>query len=341
MLAFGSLHHDKAELTRVLYMFAVFSLVLGLVSILAFTGRHPLGFTLSARAAPEGDRQSELLRRDPGDRAPDHPGAGGERDGNAGAWASWWSRLVNIGSIVSTRLARRDAVARRRRAPALAPAGADAVQDASQKVEAVALICRRRRRCLLLPLLGRRRAASPVDLQAEARQHRRPARDGSRSGRRRGTSSRSIRVTGIGYGAFVRTSRSTGCSTRGFAGLRLFKTEPKEVHNAYLGQPHRARSPRAHPASSACWPRRCSALGAPPGARSESASTTSANVANALMLVPDGWGVGSIFVERETSRPRWIVIGSASLCRSSFRAHVTPHLRRRCASNRVQRRRRS
>ena len=54
MLAFGSLITTKAELTRVLWMFSIFSLVLGVFSILAFTGREPLGLTLTGEGRAGG-----------------------------------------------------------------------------------------------------------------------------------------------------------------------------------------------------------------------------------------------------------------------------------------------
>ena len=54
MLAFGSLITTKAELNRVLFVVAAFSLVLGVLSILAFTGRHPLGLTLAGEGRAGG-----------------------------------------------------------------------------------------------------------------------------------------------------------------------------------------------------------------------------------------------------------------------------------------------
>jgi O-antigen ligase len=115
-------------------------------------------------------------------------------------------------------------------------------------------------------------------------------------------------VTGIGYGAFVDISIDRILQSPISQDFELFKTEPKEVHNAYLGTLTELGIPGLFFF--------LGLLGSTVLALQRTARRARkigehyvANVANALTLSLAGWAVGSIFAESETARPRWIVIG--------------------------------
>jgi O-antigen ligase len=112
---------------------------------------------------------------------------------------------------------------------------------------------------------------------------------------------------GIGYGAFVRTSVDRIYSTPG-ASIENFQVHPEEVHNVFLGTATELGLPGLGIfigllLSTGLALRRTARRARDAGAHFIS------SVANALIIGLVGWCVGSMFIETETSRPLWIVIG--------------------------------
>lgn len=112
---------------------------------------------------------------------------------------------------------------------------------------------------------------------------------------------------GIGYGAFVRTSVDRIYSTPG-ASIENFNVHPEEVHNVFLGTAAELGIPGLTIflgllLSTGIALRRTAKRAQEVGA------TFISSVANALIVGLLGWCVGSMFIETETSRPIWILIG--------------------------------
>jgi O-antigen ligase len=306
MLAFGSLITTRSELNRVLYLFAVLSLILGVLSILSFTGRHPLGFTLTGEGRSEG-----------GTGNPNYfaaiqvitlPMILVLAANEAKRWRLAFLvivGLVNVGSVIST-------VSR---------------GGMLSLVLVVALI-------LLLPARtvfrtrGQKIAAVITILLAATVFVTRYSGDvvprlTSVFGGSQATEAGSGRLaiwpvawnefqkhpaTGIGFGAFVEVSIDRILGSPASQDFELPKTQPKEVHNAYLGSLTELGIPGltlflgllvSTMLALRRTARRARMLG----------EHYVATVANALILSLAGWAVGSVFAESETARPRWIVIG--------------------------------
>jgi putative inorganic carbon (HCO3(-)) transporter len=112
---------------------------------------------------------------------------------------------------------------------------------------------------------------------------------------------------GIGYGAFVRTSVDRIYATPG-ASIENFNVHPEEVHNVFLGTAAELGIPGltiflALLFSTGVLLRRTANRAREVGAHFIS------SIANALIIGLIGWCVGSMFIETETSRPIWILIG--------------------------------
>ena len=306
MLAFASLITTKAELNRVLYMFTIFSLVLGALSILAFTGRHPLGFTLT------GEGRS----------------GGGTGNPNyfaaiqvitfpmilvlaANATKRWVlaflviAGLVNIGSVIST-VSRGGTLSLVLVIMLILLLPAQALFRARwQKVVAVTVIVLAATTFVVrysgdvVPRLSSIFAGSQGTEAGSGRLAIWPVA---------WNEFQEHPVTGIGFGAFVEVSIDRILGSPGSQDFDLPKTQPKEVHNAYLGSLAELGIPGlfffmglliSTVLALRRTARRARKLG----------EHFIANVANALILSLAGWAVGSIFAESETARPRWIVIG--------------------------------
>jgi O-antigen ligase len=112
---------------------------------------------------------------------------------------------------------------------------------------------------------------------------------------------------GIGYGAFVRTSVDRIYSTPG-SSIENFNVHPEEVHNVFLGTAAELGIIGLTIflgllASTGLLLRRTAKRARDMGDHYLS------SVANALIVGLVGWCVGSMFIETETSRPIWILIG--------------------------------
>ena len=116
-------------------------------------------------------------------------------------------------------------------------------------------------------------------------------------------------LQGVGYGAWVRISNNRLVDTPGVH-LGNFKLRPNgsEVHNAFLGTAAEVGLIGlflflgllvATALALRRFARRARAAGDP----------YLAKIANALLIGLIGWCVGSLFIETETSRPIWILIG--------------------------------
>ena len=135
-------------------------------------------------------------------------------------------------------------------------------------------------------------------------------------------------VEGVGYGAWVRISNDRLVETPGVV-LTNFKLRPhgSEVHNAFLGTTAELGFVGLFLflgmlGSTALMlrrvARRARALG----------DFYLAKIANALLIGLVGWCIGSLFIETETSRPIWILIGLClalpKLLDASARGEVNP-----------------
>jgi O-antigen ligase len=306
MLAFGSLITTKGELNRVLYIFAIFSLVLGVVSILSFTGRHPLGLTLAGE------------------------GRGGGGTGNPNFFAAiqvitlpiilalaaneekrWrlaflvLATLVNIGSILST-------VSRGGTLSLLI------VVLLILLLPARALFRTRAKKAVAVTLILLGITAFVFRYSGDV-----TPRLLSTFGGGQQTEAGSGRLAiwpaawseftkhpllGIGFGAFVDVSVDRILDTPVSQDYELFHTKPKEVHNAYLGSLTELGIPGLFLFLGLLISTMLALRRTARRAR-EVGEHYIGNVANALILGLVGYAVGSIFAESETARPRWIVIG--------------------------------
>ena len=112
---------------------------------------------------------------------------------------------------------------------------------------------------------------------------------------------------GIGYGAFVRTSVDRIYSTPG-SSIENFNVHPEEVHNVFLGTATELGIPGLTIFLGLLFSTGLALRRTAKRAREAGAHYLS-SVANALIVGLVGWCVGSMFIETETSRPIWIVIG--------------------------------
>ena len=306
MLTFGSLITTKAELNRVLFVVAAFSLVLGVLSILAFTGRHPLGLTLAGE------------------------GRAGGGTGNPNFFAAIQvitlplilvlavyeqrmfrrgflvlAAIINLGSVLST-LSRGGTLSLLLVVLLLLALPARAIfTTRAHKALAVGVI-------LLAATLFVYRYSGDV-----------APRLLSIVGGSQGTDAGSGRlgiwpaawneftehpVTGIGFGAFVEVSVDRILDTPISQDFELFATEPKEVHNAYLGTMTELGLPGLVLFLGLMVSTIVALLRTARRAR-EVGEQYVASVATAIVVGLAGWSVGSVFAESETARPRWIMIG--------------------------------
>ena len=114
-------------------------------------------------------------------------------------------------------------------------------------------------------------------------------------------------VAGVGYGAFVDISVDRVYDTPN-SNIQGFNVHPEEVHNVYLGTATELGIIGLTLflgllLSTALALRRTARRARKLG------EDYVASVANALIVGLAGWAIGSCFIETETSRPPWIVIG--------------------------------
>jgi O-antigen ligase len=306
MLAFASLITSKAELNRVLFIVAMFSLALGVLSILAFTGRHPLGLTLAGE------------------------GRAGGGTGNPNFFAAIQvitlplilvlavyeqrtvrrgllvvAAIINLGSILST----------------LSRGGTLSlllVVILLVALPARSIFHTRGRKALAIGLILLAGTAFVVRYSADVAPRLLSIVGGSEQ-----TDAGSGRLgiwpaawneftehpwTGIGFGAFVEVSVERILDTPISQDFELFATEPKEVHNAYLGTLTELGLPGLVLFMGLFISTVVSLLRTAKRAHA-AAEPYVASVAMAIVVGLAGWAIGSVFAESETARPRWIMIG--------------------------------
>ena len=113
--------------------------------------------------------------------------------------------------------------------------------------------------------------------------------------------------SGIGYGAFAETSIDRIYSTPG-ANITGFNVHREEVHNVYLGTATELGIPGLVFFLGLLVSTFASLRRTARRAR-EAGEEFVANVAYALVVGLASWCVGSLFIETETSRPLWILVG--------------------------------
>jgi putative inorganic carbon (hco3(-)) transporter len=113
--------------------------------------------------------------------------------------------------------------------------------------------------------------------------------------------------TGIGYGAFVETSIDRIYATSG-ANITGFNVHREEVHNVYLGTAAELGLIGLVAFLGLLVSTFVSLRRTARRAR-EAGADFVGNVANALVVGLASWCVGSLFIETETSRPLWILVG--------------------------------
>jgi len=304
MLAFASLLATRRDLERVLYALAGLSLALGVLSTLAFIGRPILGFGLLQEGRVQGGTgdpsffaAAQLIALPLILVLASNVKKGVVRN------ALYLVALVNIGSVLST-------VSR------------------GGTIQLIVVLL------LLLVLPARTIFASPTQkrlamaalvagmavffVHYSADLAPRLETIYSRSSDKTGSGRLAIWPTamaafnerpflGIGYGAFVRTSVDRIYSTPG-ANIENFRVHPEEVHNVFLGTATELGIPGLTIFLGLLFSTGLVLRRTAKRAREVGAHFIS-SVANALIVGLIGWGVGSMFIETETSRPLWIVIG--------------------------------
>ena len=113
--------------------------------------------------------------------------------------------------------------------------------------------------------------------------------------------------TGIGYGAFADTSIDRIFATPG-SSITGFNVHREEVHNVYLGTATELGIPGLALFLGILISTFIALRRTARRAR-EAGEEFVANVANALVVGLASWCVGSLFIETETSRPLWIIVG--------------------------------
>jgi O-antigen ligase len=306
MLAFGSLITKKEELRRVLYMFAVFSLALGVLSILAFTGRHPLGLALSGEGRSGGGTGNpNFFAAIQVITLPMIIVLAAHERRRWGLAFLLVAGLINIGSVIST-VSRGGTMSLVLVVLLILFLPANTLFRVRwQKVAAVTAIALGIAVFLLryggdvTPRLTSTFGGSQQTDAGSGRLAIWPVA---------WNEFKDHPVNGIGFGAFVEISIDRILGSPGSQDYELFKIEPKEVHNAYLGTLTELGIIgfflfMGILVSTALALRRTARRARAVGEHFV------ANVANALIVSLAGWALGSIFAESETSRPRWIVIG--------------------------------
>jgi O-antigen ligase len=305
MLSFASLLATRRDLERVLYAFAVLSLALGVLSTMAFIGRPILGFGLLQEGRVQGgtgdpsffaatqlialplilvlasNAKKTLLRN-----------------------ALYLVALVNIGSVLSTvsRGGTIQLVVVLLLLIAL-PARAIFTSPTQKRVAMAALVAGMavffvHYSADLAPRLKTIYSSENSSQASSGRLAIWPAAVDAFNERP---------FLGIGYGAFVHTSVDRLYSTPGTS-LENFNVHPEEVHNVFLGTAAELGIPGLTLflgllVSTGLTLRRTAKRARDLGDQFLN------SVANALIVGLLGWCVGSMFIETETSRPLWIVVG--------------------------------
>ena len=306
MLAFASLITTKDELTRVLWMFSILSLVLGVFSILAFTGREPLGLTLTGEGrAGGGTGNPNFFAAIQVIALPMIVALAAIEQKRGRIAFLLLAALVNIGSILST-------VSRGGTLSLLL------VLLLLVFLPARTIFGTRGRKALIVGVILLGATAFFVRYTSDLAPRLVSIVGGSQE-----TDAGSGRlgiwpaawdaftenpVTGIGFGAFIEGSVDRILQTPISQDFELFATEPKEVHNAYLGTLTELGVVgfalfMGLLISTVLALRRTAKHARRVG------EDYLANISNALIVGLSGWAVGSVFAESETARPRWIVIG--------------------------------
>jgi O-antigen ligase len=303
MLSFASLLSTRRDLERVLYALAVLSLALGVLSTLAFIGRPLFGFGLLQEGRVQG-----------GTGDPSFFAAAqlialplilvlASRQTGSKRYLLYLVALVNIGSVLST-VSRGGTI--------------------QLVVVLVLLLALPARTIFTSPTQKRVAMAALVAGMAVFFVHYsadlapRLETIYSRSQDKTGSGRLAIwpaavdafherPFLGIGYGAFVRTSVDRIYATPG-ASIENFNVHPEEVHNVFLGTAAELGIPGLAIFLSLLFSTALALRRTAKRAR-ELGDDFISSVANALVVGLIGWCVGSMFIETETSRPIWIVIG--------------------------------
>ena len=304
MLSFASLLATRQDLDRVLYALAVLSLALGVLSTFAFIGRPLFGFGLLQEGRVQGGTG------DPSFFAAAQlialplilvlaSNANGKRRN-----ALYLIALVNIGSVLST-------VSRGGTIQLLVvlllllvlPARAIFTSPAQKRVAMAALLAGMavffvHYSADLAPRLKTIYSSENSNQASSGRLAIWPAAVNALNERP---------FLGIGYGAFVRTSIDRLYATPGTT-LENFNVHEEEVHNVFLG----TAAELGYTGLAIFLGLLLStglALRRTARRAREAGAMFVSSVANALLIGLLGWCVGSMFIETETSRPLWIVVG--------------------------------
>lgn len=305
MLSFASLLATRRDLDRVLYALAALSLALGVLSTFAFIGRPLFGFGLLQEGRVQGGTgdpsffaAAQLIALPLILVLASNAKKGLLRN------ALYLVALVNIGSVLSTvsRGGTIQLVVVLLLLLAL-PARTIFASPAQKRVAMAALIAGMavffvHYSADLAPRLKTIYSSDNSNQASSGRLAIWPAAVNAFNERP---------FLGIGYGAFVRTSIDRLYATPGTT-LENFNVHPEEVHNVYLGTAAELGIPGLTIflgllVSTGIALRRTARRAQEAGAMFIS------SVANALIVGLLGWCVGSMFIETETSRPLWIVVG--------------------------------
>jgi len=304
MLSFASLLATRRDLDRVLYALAGLSLSLGVLSTLAFIGRPLFGFGLLQEGRVQGGTgdpsffaAAQLIALPLILVLASNTQKGLVRN------ALYVVALVNIGSVLST-------VSR-----------GGTIQLVVVLILLLALPARSifrsptQKRLAMVALVGGMviffvRYSADLAPRLETIYSRSQDRTGS--GRlaiwpAAVDAAQERPFLGIGYGAFVRTSVDRIYDTPG-ASIENFNVHPEEVHNAFLGTTAELGIPGITIFLGLLFSTGLALRRTAKRARDAGADFIS-SVANALLVGLVGWCVGSMFIETETSRPIWILIG--------------------------------
>jgi O-antigen ligase len=304
MLSFASLLATRRDLERVLYAFAVLSLALGVLSTMAFIDRPILGFGLLQEGRVQGGTgdpsffaATQLIALPLilvlASRAKGHLRT-----------ALYLVALVNIGSVLSTvsRGGTIQLVVVLLLLIAL-PARMIFTSPTQKRVAMAALVAGMsvffvHYSADLAPRLKTIYSSESSNQASSGRLAIWPAAVDAFNERP---------FLGIGYGAFVHQSVDRLYSTPGTS-LENFNVHPEEVHNVFLGTAAELGIPGLTLflgllVSTGLTLRRTAKRAREVGDQFVS------SVATALIVGLLGWCVGSMFIETETSRPLWIVVG--------------------------------
>jgi putative inorganic carbon (HCO3(-)) transporter len=304
MLAFASLLATQKDLERVLYALAVLSLALGVLSTFAFIGRPLFGFGLLQEGRVQGGTgdpsffaAAQLIALPLILVLASNAKKGLLRN------ALYLVALVNIGSVLST-------VSRGGTIQLLVvlvlllalPARTIFSSPAQKRVAMAALVAGMavffvHYSADLAPRLETIYSRSS-DKTASGRLAIWPAAIDAFNERP---------FLGVGYGAFVRTSVDRIFSTPG-SNIENFNVHPEEVHNVFLGTATELGIPGLAIFLGLLLSTGLALRRTARRAR-EAGALFISSVANALIIGLVGWCAGSMFIETETSRPLWILIG--------------------------------